>query len=131
MNGDRAGPLFFLLGLPIIGGIVIQLASILDGSDGEVARLKKMQSPFGNFFDAVLDRYSDGFILFGMFYYMLTASAVGNILGPSSTALVVGTSMLALLGTLMVSYTSAKSVADFGYRYGGQWTAAGRGRDLR
>ena len=123
--------LAFFLGLPVMGGIVIQIASILDGSDGEVARLKKMQSPFGNFFDAVLDRYSDGFILFGMFYYMLTASAVGKLLGPSSTALVVGTSMLALLGTLMVSYTSAKSVADFGYRYGGQWTASGRGRDLR
>jgi CDP-L-myo-inositol myo-inositolphosphotransferase len=123
--------LTFFFGLPIVGGIVIQLASILDGSDGEVARLKKLQSSFGNFFDAVLDRYSDGFILFGMFYYMLTTSAVGNLLGPSSTALVIGTSMLALLGTLMVSYTSVKSVADFGYRYGGQWTAAGRGRDLR
>ncbi|MCH7483559.1 MAG: HAD hydrolase-like protein, partial [Chloroflexi bacterium] len=123
--------LTFFFGLPIVGGIVIQLASILDGSDGEVARLKKLQSPFGNFFDAVLDRYSDGFILFGMFYYMLTASAISNLLGPSSTTLVVGASMLALLGTLMVSYTSAKSVANFGYRYGGQWTAAGRGRDLR
>ena len=123
--------LAFFLGLPIMGGIVIQLASILDGSDGEVARLKKIQSPFGNFFDAVLDRYSDGFILFGMFYYMLTASAVGGLLGPSSAALIVGVSMLALLGTLMVSYTSAKSVADLGYRYGGRWTAAGRGRDLR
>ena len=123
--------LAFFLGLPIMGGIVIQLASILDGSDGEVARLKKIQSPFGNFFDAVLDRYSDGFILFGMFYYMLTASAVSSLLGPSSTSLIVGASMLALLGTLMVSYTSAKSVADFGYRYVGRWTAAGRGRDLR
>ena len=123
--------LAFFLGLPIMGGVVIQLASILDGSDGEVARLRKIQSPFGNFFDAVLDRYSDGFILFGMFYYMLIASAVGVLLGPSSTALVVGVSTLALLGTLMVSYTSAKSVTDFGYRYGGQWTAAGRGRDLR
>ena len=123
--------LAFFLGLPIMGGITIQLASILDGSDGEVARLKKMQSPFGNFFDAVLDRYSDGFILFGMFYYLLTASAVGSLLGPSSAALIIGASMLALLGTLMVSYTSAKSVADFGYRYGGRWTAAGRGRDLR
>ena len=123
--------LAFFLGLPVVGGIVIQLASILDGSDGEVARLKKMQSPFGNFFDGVLDRYSDGFILFGMFYYTLTASEVGSLLGPSSTALIVGVSMMALLGTLMVSYTSAKSVTDFGYRYGGRWTAAGRGRDLR
>ena len=123
--------LAFFLGLPVVGGIVIQLASILDGSDGEVARLKKLQSPFGNFFDAVIDRYSDGLMLFGMFYYMLTASAIDRLLGPPSTALVVGTSMLAILGTLMVSYTSAKSVTDFGYRYGGKWTAAGRGRDLR
>lgn len=123
--------LAFFLGLPIMGGIVIQLASILDGSDGEVARLKKLQSPFGNFFDAVLDRYSDGFILFGMFFYMSTASSIDSLLGPSSTALVLGASMLALLGTLMVSYTSAKSVTDFSYKYGGRWTAAGRGRDLR
>ncbi len=126
-----AASLAFFLALPIVGGILIQLASILDGSDGEVARLKKLQSPFGNFFDAVVDRYSDGFMLFGMFYYMLTASAIHSVLGPPATALVVGTSMLAILGTLMVSYTSAKSVTDFGYRYGGQWTAAGRGRDLR
>ncbi|MCH8066473.1 MAG: NTP transferase domain-containing protein [Chloroflexi bacterium] len=126
-----AASLAFFIGLPIVGGIAIQLASILDGSDGEVARLKKLQSPFGNFFDAVVDRYSDGFILFGMFYYMLTASAIRNLLGPPSNALVVGISMLAILGTLMVSYTSAKSVTDFGYRYGGRWTAAGRGRDLR
>ncbi len=126
-----AASLAFFLGAPVVGGIVIQLASILDGSDGEVARLKKLQSPFGNFFDAVVDRYSDGFMLFGMFYYMMTTSAIDSLLGPPATALVVGASMLAVLGTLMVSYTSAKSVTDFGYRYGGRWTAAGRGRDMR
>lgn len=123
--------LAFFLGLPVIGGLVVQLASILDGSDGEIARLRKTQSSFGSFFDAVLDRYSDGFILFAMFYYALTASEIGGLLGRASTALVVGVSMLALVGTLMVSYTSTKSVADFGYRYAGRWTAAGRGRDLR
>jgi CDP-L-myo-inositol myo-inositolphosphotransferase len=123
--------LAFFLGAPLIGGITIQLASILDGSDGEVARLKKLQSPFGNFFDAVVDRYSDGFMLFGMFYYMMTTSAIDSLLGPPSTALIIGTSMLAILGTLMVSYTSAKSVTDFGYKYGGRLTAAGKGRDLR
>ena len=126
-----AASLAFFLGAPIVGGIVIQLASILDGSDGEVARLKKLQSPFGNFFDAVVDRYSDGFMLFGMFYYMMATSEIESLLGPATTTLVVGASMLAILGTLMVSYTSAKSVNDFGYAYGGRLTAAGRGRDLR
>ncbi len=123
--------LSFFLALPILGGLLIQTASILDGSDGEIARLRKMQSPFGNFFDAVLDRYSDGFILFGMFYYSLTATAIAGLFGSATTTLVVGASMLALIGTLMVSYTSARSVTDFGYHYGGQWSAAGKGRDLR
>lgn len=129
--GSLFASLCFFVGLPLIGGLLIQSASILDGSDGEIARLKKMQSPFGNFFDAVLDRYSDTFILFGMFYYLLAATEIGGLFGWYSTSLVVGVSMLALVGTLMVSYTSAKSVADFGYQYSGRWSAAGRGRDLR
>ena len=123
--------LCFFVGLPVIGGLLIQSASILDGSDGEIARLRKMQSRFGDFFDAVLDRYSDAFILFGMFYYSLTATGIADLFGQYSTSLVLGASMLALVSTLMVSYTSAKSVADFGYRYEGRWSAAGRGRDLR
>jgi hypothetical protein len=31
----------------------------------------------------------------------------------------------------MVSYTSAKSVVNFGYRYRGKWIGAGKGRDVR
>ena len=115
----------------VIGGIALQLASILDGSDGEIARLKKLQSNFGNFLDAVLDRYADSFVLFGMFYYSWTAPANAALLGRYLDPLILGTSMLAICGNLMVSYTSAKSITDFGYRYRGKWIAAGRGRDLR
>ena len=123
--------LCFFLHLAVIGGILIQLASILDGSDGEIARLKKMQSPFGNFLDAVLDRYTDSFILFGMFYSSLTTIEILDLFGLYRNPLILGTSILAILGNVMVSYTSAKSIADFGYRYRGRWVAAGRGRDLR
>ena len=115
----------------VIGGIALQLASILDGSDGEIARLKKLQSSFGNFLDAVLDRYADSFVLFGMLYYSWTAEKNVALFGGYLHPLVLGTSMLAICGNLMVSYTSAKSIADFGYRYRGRWIAAGRGRDLR
>ncbi len=121
----------FFIHSAVIGGILIQLASILDGSDGEIARLKKLESSFGNFFDAVLDRYSDSFILFGMFYYSWTAGENADLFGTYWTPIIFGTSMLALFGNAMVSYTSAKSVVDFGYRYGGTWVAAGKGRDLR
>ncbi len=43
----------------IAGGILIQIASIVDGCDGEIARLKLLQSPQGAWLDTVLDRYSD------------------------------------------------------------------------
>ncbi|MFP6625679.1 MAG: NTP transferase domain-containing protein [Deltaproteobacteria bacterium] len=41
------------------GGILIQIASIVDGCDGEIARIKLLQSPQGAWLDTVLDRYSD------------------------------------------------------------------------
>ena len=123
--------LSFFLHHAVIGGIVVQLASILDGCDGEIARLKRTESRFGSFFDAVLDRYSDGFILFGVFYFSWTASENAALFGQYWTPLLLVTSMLAIFGNLMVSYTSAKSIVDFGYRYRGGWIAAGRGRDFR
>lgn len=43
----------------IAGGILIQVASIVDGCDGEIARIKLLQSPQGAWLDTVLDRYSD------------------------------------------------------------------------
>ena len=56
---------FFLL----LGGLLAQLSSILDGCDGEIARLKLLESKFGEFFDRVLDRYSDLFILTGLTFH--------------------------------------------------------------
>ena len=96
----------FFLGYALPGGLLIQLASVLDGSDGEVARLKKIQSPFGNFFDAVLDRYSDSFILFGMFYFSLTSGRSAELFGSFWTPMVLVVSMLAIFVNLMVSYTA-------------------------
>jgi CDP-L-myo-inositol myo-inositolphosphotransferase len=63
---------FFLRGYAnlVIGGILAQLSSIIDGCDGEIARLKLQTSDFGGWFDAVLDRYADAFLLFGLTYYV-------------------------------------------------------------
>ena len=120
--------LCFFLQHAVLGGLAVQLASVVDGSDGEIARLKKVQSPFGGFLDAVLDRYSDSFILFGMFYFSWTSEATAALFGPY---VILATSILAVSGNFMVSYTSAKSVVDLGYRYSGRGIAAGRGRDWR
>ena len=119
-----AGTAFFLL-RPLPGAIILQIASILDGCDGEIARLKKTGTSFGGFLDSIFDRYADTFLLFGMLYFSLTS------LKSLSAPLIWAFSILAVVGNLMVSYTSAKSVTDFGYRYKGRWITAGRGRDFR
>jgi len=81
------------------GGAVAQLASIVDGCDGEVARLKRIQSDFGGWFDAILDRYADAFLLFGLMWHEFAASN-------AHLTLVIG--FAAILGSYMNSYTADK-----------------------
>ena len=73
---------FFLLSKGVypwifIGGLLIQLMSILDGCDGEVARLKFIGSAWGGYLDANLDKYVDAFSVAGMAYGYLAVS--GNL----------------------------------------------------
>lgn len=82
-----------------LGGIIAQFASIIDGSDGEVARLKYLYSDYGGWFDAVLDRYADAFLLFGLTWYVYSQDL-------SQWALVIGFS--AIIGSFMLSYTADK-----------------------
>ena len=127
-----ASSVLFFLGHPIFGALLIQFSSILDGSDGEIARLKHMESSLGNFIDAILDRYADSFILLGMFYYSLMMIGNETVAGIFWTPLIISiVSVIAIMGNLMVSYTSAKSILNFGYRYSGRLIAAGKGRDIR
>ena len=50
----------------ILGGLLIQLMSILDGVDGEIARMKFARSSWGEFLDANLDKYVDTAAVAGM-----------------------------------------------------------------
>ncbi len=45
-----------------LGGLLIQAASVIDGCDGEVARLKGIATPRGAWLDTMLDRYADAAI---------------------------------------------------------------------
>jgi 1L-myo-inositol 1-phosphate cytidylyltransferase / CDP-L-myo-inositol myo-inositolphosphotransferase len=83
----------------VIGGILAQLASIIDGCDGEIARLKFQVTEFGGWFDAVLDRYADAFLLFGLTYYVYFTDR---------NFLVLFIGFLAIIGTFMNSYTADK-----------------------
>lgn len=96
------GAFFFFLGgyvNLVIGAILAQVSSVIDGCDGEIARLKFQITEFGGWFDAVLDRYADAFLLFGLTYYVYFANR--NFL-----ALFIG--FLAIIGAFMNSYTADK-----------------------
>jgi CDP-L-myo-inositol myo-inositolphosphotransferase len=128
--GAAAG-LLFAIGHPVAGALVVHLSSLLDGSDGEVARLKALSSQFGTYLDAVLDRLADGLMLLGVLVYLLGSAALGALTANHQQTVVVASVGAALIGTLMVSYTSTKADVELGHRYTGALVGAGRGRDLR
>ena len=114
LAGDR-----FLL---LLGGVLAQFASVVDGCDGEVARLKFQQSNYGGWLDAVLDRYADAFLLFGLTWYAFVT--MGN-----RWVLVAGFG--ALVGSFLISYTADKYDNLMRTRYRRGFTLVRMGRDIR
>jgi phosphatidylglycerophosphate synthase len=90
----------FAFGQNVAGGLMAQAASVLDGVDGDLARLQGRVSSFGGFLDAVLDRYADAAIITGMIF--------GASVSEFNSALW-GVGLAALVGALMVSYTRARA----------------------
>jgi len=82
-----------------IGGVLAQLASVIDGCDGEIARLKYCQSEFGGWFDAVLDRYADAVLLFGLMWHAFSATG-------ANLSILLG--FAAIVGSFLNSYTADK-----------------------
>jgi phosphatidylglycerophosphate synthase len=103
----------FLGGHNLLAGLAAQVSSVVDGVDGDVARLKNMATRFGGFFDAVLDRYSDVAILAGLTYWSIVFE------GRGSPGLIVVMGLLAIVGSLMISYTRARAEASLGGAFGG------------
>lgn len=85
-----AGAVCFGLGLPAAGGILAQLASIVDGSDGELARLRLQARPAGALLDTLLDRYADAALIAGLTLGALRAGGWPGAAPPAATALAAG-----------------------------------------
>ncbi len=81
------------------GGALILFAGLFDMLDGQVARLGNMKSEYGALFDSVLDRYSELFTFLGICYYLV---AHHYLLGSLFA-------FIALIGSMMVSYTRARA----------------------
>lgn len=119
------GGIFFFFGgylNLVIGGILAQISSIIDGCDGEIARLKFQVSEFGGWFDAVLDRYADTFLLFGLTWY---------IFEPCYNLMYLGVGFLAIIGSFMNSYTADKYDGLMKKKLGSKKLYLRIGRDLR
>ena len=86
-------------------GILLILAGICDMMDGAAARAGNRATDTGAFLDSTIDRYSEIAILVGALYYYLVRSAASP---ETLTAVIV---LLALAGSLMVSYTRARAEA--------------------
>jgi CDP-L-myo-inositol myo-inositolphosphotransferase len=104
-----------------IGGALAQLASIIDGCDGEIARLKHSQSDFGGWFDAVLDRYADAVLLFGLMWHEFATTG-------TNLSIVLG--FAAIVGSFLNSYTADKYDGLMAQRLKGA-TYFRLGRDVR
>lgn len=118
-------------GAPVVAAALVALASVLDGSDGEVARLTHRTSRYGGFLDAVLDRAADGLLFTGVAVLLATDARLGDLLGGAQAAVALWLTGTALVGHLLVSYTTAKAAVDLGHRYRGRLLGGGHGRDLR
>jgi len=82
-----------------VGAVLLALAGLFDFFDGSLARLANRVSAFGAFLDSVVDRYSDLVVLLGVvLYYHRAADTTGVFL-----------TIVALVGTIMTSYTKARA----------------------
>jgi CDP-diacylglycerol--glycerol-3-phosphate 3-phosphatidyltransferase len=87
--------LFFLAGVAFIAG------SLMDMLDGRYSRMSGKGTPFGAFLDSTLDRVEEGVVL----------AAVAAYFADRGDELAVGATVLAVVGSYMVSYTRARAEA--------------------
>ena len=83
--------------LTVAGGLAVQASSILDGCDGEIARLKHRATRRGAWLDTILDRYADSVVT-------LAITLAYARLHPGPLAWLGG--MVALAGFILASYTT-------------------------
>jgi len=117
--GTLAAGVSFATGHGLTGGLLAQSASVLDGVDGELARIRYQDSPFGGVYDALLDRVGDAALIGGMTLY---AWAMGA--GQSAIAL----GFAAVAGSSLSMLVKEKYGTQFQRRYADE--SEGRARWL-
>ncbi|WP_406659872.1 archaetidylinositol phosphate synthase [Methanolobus sp. ZRKC3] len=89
----------------LVAGILVALNSFLDAMDGLMARYLGVASAKGDFLDHTIDRYSDVFIICGIFFGGHVQWQIGAV---------------AIVGVLLTSYLGTQAQAlNLGRYYGG------------
>jgi CDP-diacylglycerol---glycerol-3-phosphate 3-phosphatidyltransferase len=85
----------------VLAGVAFILGSLCDMFDGRYSRMSGKGTPFGAFLDSTLDRVEEGIVL----------AAVAAWFAETSNELAVGATVIAVVGSYMVSYTRARAEA--------------------
>jgi choline kinase/phosphatidylglycerophosphate synthase len=92
------------LGSGLAGGLLTHATSVVDGMDGEAARLQLRASPPGALLDGTLDRIVDAAVVAGLGIWSLHATAV-------SAAMVLVLAVAAMFGSVMSMASKDRIVA--------------------
>ncbi len=84
-----------------LAGVAFVIGSVMDTMDGRYSRMSGKGTPFGAFLDSSLDRMEEGIVL----------AAVGAYFAKVGNDVAVAAVVLAVLFSLMVSYTRARAEA--------------------
>jgi CDP-diacylglycerol---glycerol-3-phosphate 3-phosphatidyltransferase len=84
-----------------LAGVAFVLGSVCDTLDGRYSRMSGKGTPFGAFLDSTLDRIEEGIVL----------TAVAAYFSARGKDVAVAAVVVAVLGSLMVSYTRARAEA--------------------
>ncbi len=99
--GVSAG-LLFSLGWGFAAGLFALISQVLDGVDGQLARIKGSDSPAGAFLDSILDRYTDGALIIGLTVYNTRTAFI-----EPAPILIIGAA--ALIGCSLISYSTSRA----------------------
>ena len=94
--------ILFGIGSFFWAGIVLIVANLFDMLDGNVARLTGQETKFGGFLDSSLDRVSDMIAFIGIMVFYASNT-------PQRSVTNVFLAALAMMSSVMVSYTAARS----------------------
>ena len=88
-------------GLMFLGGVAFIVGSIMDTLDGRYSRMSGKGTPFGAFLDSTLDRAEEGIVL----------AAVAGYFALHGNRVAAAAVVIAVMASLMVSYTRARAEA--------------------